>query len=276
MSVRNILDANGKIQALYLPPVAVDPNPTFESVAIAPDAGVPGVLSIENPAGDAFQIVKGIDGFTRMFQDPVGATANLAMAFSDDGNSVVISAQSIELGDATDATPTVQIIGSAGLSQVYDKLYNPVLKLTEIVVGDPIEWTQALVNNGTDNEPVLIDFTPTTTGYYALVNTIAIDNAPDLTGQVDPTGIIEGYVSVSPGGGPTEVFVPGGNFIFNCSLAAQASSFGGATPPLEWTQTCMFKLTAGTQYNISISGLRNGTPGGVFNCPCFGELIQMC
>jgi hypothetical protein len=273
----NTLLVNGQIRPGLIPASVIPANPVFKSVAIAPNAGVPGVLSIENPAGDAFQIVKGLDGYTRMFQVPAGETANLSMLFSDDGNSAVISAQTIELGDATDATPTVNVIGSTGLGQVYDTRYNPAVKVANGPGPAPVEWTQNIENNGAGTNLVVdIDFTPTQTGYYSLVNTIAIISGTALNQQVDTAGIIEAYMSVSPSGGPTTVYVPGGNLIWNCSLAVLPSSISGAVSPLEWTQTCLFKLTAGTQYNIYIAGLRNATPSGVFDCACFGELVQMC
>lgn len=273
----NILLKDGLIDPAFIPASVVPANPVFESLAIVPASGNPGYLSVENDAGNYFAIQKDDDGSIHLIQKTGASTSVDILTAADAGASVVINAPLVNLGIASDATPTVQVLGSAGLGQVYDTRYNPISQPFQNPVGVFANWTEALTTPNAPDAPntVSFDFTPFRSGLYALVNTLGIIAGAALNTQIDPAGIVEGYVSVGAGGSGN--FVAGSGFIWNGSLGARASDFATAIDPLEWTQTCLFYLTAGTTYHLLIKAYKNATAStGTFNLGCFGQIIQMC
>ena len=240
MSANNLL-VNGLINPALVPASAIPANPVFQSVAIAPDAGIPGVLSVENPTGSACQVIKELDGSVNIYQETAPNVYGSVFAVDSGATFVTVRAPEVKLGIESDATPTVEVLGSAGLGQVYDERYNPVVR--DYTPYPPLDISTI---NGQQTVPI----TPTKTGLYNLCLSLSFINTSTIG-----TGVIEWYLLLSGG----EVF-GGSNTIVPSDFVLPSGS-GGASGPLDWTYNQFVYLTAGSTYTFTIQPWGTGWAG---------------
>lgn len=259
----NVLLVNGKLNPSYLPAGIVPENPVFESVAIVPPGGSVGYLSVENPAGDAFAIQKNLDGSVFMYQTPAGGTANVVLSVDNTGNEIILNGGLIQLGDPTDATPNVEILGSAGTGNVYDSKYNQAIKQDQALTGlGSFTLTSAPASTGT--------FTPAITGTYIFQTIFSIPNVNKST-VIDNNGLIEWYVFDAGG----EII--GGSMTVLGSTMNAPNSVSGVVAPIDWTYTNICYLTAGTEYTYVIGAFAGDpTPDGTWSVFTSVRVIQAC
>lgn len=240
MSANNLL-VNGQINPALIPASVIPTNPVFESVAIAPDAGIPGVLSVENPSGSAYQIVKELDGSVNIYQETAPNVFQAVYVADSGATNVTVRAPNVALGIENDATPTVNVLGSAGLGQVYDTRYNPVVR-------NYTNYPPLDISTTAGQQTVTIS--PTKTGLYNLCLSLSFINASTIG-----TGVIEWYLLLSGG----EVF-GGSNTIVPSDFVLPSGS-GGASGPLDWTYNQFVYLTAGSTYTFTIQPWGTGWSG---------------
>ena len=217
MSANILLDGTGKIASQFLPPSTLPTNPVFAGLTISDPATTQASITLETIAGEpnGMLISKNPDGSATLSQEIAEGTYMSFISTDATGNTTTILGQTtVNIGSTTAPNPVVQVLGNPGFGQVYDVRYNPAVRQFENPA--PLNWALSIQNNGAGtNIPINIDFTPYRTGYYILTNTLGIISGAALNIQIDPAGIVEGYVSVSPSGGPTGNFVAGSGFIWN-------------------------------------------------------------
>jgi hypothetical protein len=159
----------------------------------------------------------------------------------------------VEVGTDGEAPNVIAIAGASGLAQVYDEIYNPVIKGTQVAGSSSALPVPA--------GPIgAFTFTPTVTGAYMLQVNINVRNADVI--PVD--GIIEWTLTTTAG----EVQYVS-NTIKSTSMS-KASDFnevdgvaGALSEPIDYCFSDLCILTAGTQVAFNIFTARASAAGGL-------------
>jgi hypothetical protein len=260
----------GSTDNLYLRagrPAVLPSGSTLTSVVNlkAADGSTTAQLFVDGADSVAYQgavaLVPGANG-------TAGSTQGLGVAIRTiAGSNAGTAATSVDIGADAQGPNHLYIAGLQGTSEVYNPVYNPVIKGTQVagIVG------AIPANTG----PGLFQYTPTVTGAYMLQVNFNIANTDQLPGD----GIIEWTLNV--GGGEVQYC---SNTIKSTSIS-RAGDFnfvngvaGTLAPPVDYSFSNMAILTAGQQVSFYLSAAfasaGGGLPWAIANYQV--RLIQMC
>jgi hypothetical protein len=172
----------------------------------------------------------------------------------------------VDVGANAQAAAILNIAGPSGTSQVYDGIYNPVIKSTAVASS-----TGALPQPGGFG----FNYTPTKTGAYLLQVNINVRNAD----QIPLVGFIEWGLSDG-----AEVQYAGNTINSNALIKVAGMDEinglpGGIAEPTDFTSSNLVFLTAGVPVLFSITTARDSTIVGSLAWAIQNydaRLIQMC
>lgn len=201
MSIRQILDGNGKIAQSFLP------------AFIANDLAAPVVIQAEAPATAGNPVIyvegsaaSGVGGSLALIPG-----SRTGAAAPDAGLTILAqpTGVSVYVGTNGQATNLLQVAGASGLSQVYDELYNQPMGLRALTltntnilavpqvgnVGEIFRCVQAGVA-ASAIAAVGTNFTVPLSGFYTLQIEYKLQNAPapaatDINVPITPVGDID-------------------------------------------------------------------------------------
>jgi hypothetical protein len=278
MSASTLL-IDGKINPSLVPASVVPQQPTFQTLTITPPIGFDGLITINSESGTVellkndtdptFAIENDNDRFithnstgagTAVFGS-VDAVGVVGLAAANNANVV---APIITLGKGSLANPDVNVLGSAGLGQVYDEKYNTPLKQA---IAIPDIGAGLFTLNTTGN---VGQFIAPATGWFIFQTVFSLPDVAKNT-IVDNNGLIEWFVEAVPGG---EV-LGGSMTVLGSTLNVKASA-PAVTAPIDYTFQNFCYLTDGTQYEYTIQAFAGATPDGTWALPTIVRVIQAC
>lgn len=262
MAFRNPTSAyylDNKSEIVLTEPILVSPvvlkSADLESQSLIVCRGLDG--AVPGPFTGAIKLIPG--------SSSVGTAAEGITVRSVGGGTQLL------VGTDSETPNTVVVAGANGISEVYNQLYNPVIKGTAVASASGALPGTAATRSFT--------FTPTITGAYMLQVNLNVRNADFI--PLD--GFIEYVLSAAAQGGGVEVQFVSNTFNSNQLIKVFGMDeingvLGGVAEPTDFSNSDLCILQAGVQVSFNILTARNSTVGGeswaIQNYQA--RLIQMC
>lgn len=201
---------------------------------------------------------------------------------------VASSATTVEIGANAQGANHLYIAGLQGVGEVYDEVYNQVVKQT------PVVNVQTSLNSAVPAEKTRqFTFTAPKTGAYMLqidINYFNVDTTPTIVqpvvdgatvvgGFILPAGAVEWTLTTLPPLAPGEI-----QFMSSTIRATdliKQNQLDAVAEPMDFTISNIGFLTGGSQYNINLFAIKPNPTGSVvagdWNLSDIRvRLVQMC